>query len=57
MIPYYILDANNPVIHAFDYVGYGWAKYIIITGAIASLISCLYASMFAMVNLENRKIY
>ena len=56
MIPYYTLDVNNPVIHAFDYVGYDWAIYIIITGAISSLVSCLYASMFSMVNRENRKI-
>lgn len=48
MIPYYILDVNTPITQAFEYVGFSWAKYVVSIGAIASLASCLYASMFPM---------
>ena len=49
MIPYYILDVNTPITQAFDYVGFTWARYVVSIGAISSLASCLYASMFPMV--------
>lgn len=48
MIPYYIISPEIPLPQAFDYVGLSWAKYIISAGAIASLVTCLYASMFPM---------
>lgn len=48
MIPYYMLDVETPITQAFDYVGLNWAKYVVNVGAICSLASCLYASMFPM---------
>ncbi len=46
MIPYYILDPDIPMPQAFDYVGYNWAKNIVTIGAIISLVTCMYSSMF-----------
>jgi amino acid transporter len=37
MIPYYYLDADTALAHAFEYVGLDWAKYIVTTGAAISL--------------------
>jgi amino acid transporter len=48
MVPYYMLDPNVPVTQAFAYVGLNWAYYVVAIGAIASLATCLYASMFPM---------
>ena len=53
MIPYYVLDVETPITQAFDYVGFSWAKYVVSIGAIASLASCLYASM---VNIKKSHI-
>ena len=48
MIPYYIINPDIPIPQAFEYVGMGWARYFVSIGAIASLATCLYASMFPM---------
>lgn len=37
MIPYYLLDAETPLAHAFDYNGMEWAKYVVTSGATLSL--------------------
>ena len=48
MIPYYILDADAPIPHAFNYAQLYWLQYIVSIGAVVSLITCLYAGMFPM---------
>ncbi len=48
MILYYIINPDIPISQAFEYVGMGWARYFVLIGAIASLATCLYASMFSM---------
>lgn len=48
MIPYYILDPNTPMPQAFQYIGYNWATTIVSVGAIISLTTCMYSSMFPM---------
>lgn len=48
MIPYFLLNPDSPFESAFDYVNYGNLKYAITVGAIISIITCLYASMFPM---------
>jgi amino acid transporter len=47
-VPYYIIDQNIPIPFAFSYVGLEWTSYIVSAGAIVSLATCLYASMFPM---------
>lgn len=48
MIPFNIILPDIPIPQAFAYVGMHWAKYLVSIGAIASLATCLYASMFPM---------
>jgi amino acid transporter len=48
MMPYYALDQDQPFTMAFNYVGLNWATYVVNIGAIISLTTCLYASMFPM---------
>ncbi|CAF0949667.1 unnamed protein product, partial [Brachionus calyciflorus] len=48
MVPYFIIDPDTPLPHAFEYVHYEWAKYFVSFGAILSLCTCLYAGMFPM---------
>lgn len=48
MVPYYVFDPNSPLSEAFRYVGLNWASYVISIGAIISLCTSLYASMFPM---------
>ncbi|CAF1049949.1 unnamed protein product [Brachionus calyciflorus] len=48
MVPYYVFDLSAPLSEAFNYVGLNWAYYIVTIGAIISLITSLYASMFPM---------
>ena len=43
-----MIDSNAPFPSAFDYVGYDWAKYIVSIGAVISLSTCLYSSMFPL---------
>lgn len=48
MVPYYIFDMSAPLSEVFSYVKLEWAYYIVTTGAIISLATGLYASMFPM---------
>lgn len=48
MVPYYIFDKSAPLSEVFSYVGLEWAYYIVTIGAIISLATGLYASMFPM---------
>ena len=41
-------DAATPLPQAFEYVHYEWARYLVSAGAIISLATCLYASMFPL---------
>ena len=41
MIPYYLIDVNTVFSSAFAFVGYDWAKYIVIIGAMISLSTWL----------------
>lgn len=38
MVPYYLTDPYSGIMLAFQYVQYDWAKYIIASGAIISLL-------------------
>ena len=48
MVPYYVFDMNAPLSEAFRYVDVEWVSYVISVGAIISLATCLFASMFPM---------
>lgn len=48
MIPYYLVDKNEPYSSAFSYVGYDWAHYVVSVGATISLATCLYSGMFPL---------
>lgn len=48
MIPYYFIDPDTPLAHAFEYVELDWAKYAVTIGAITSLTTCLYSGIFPM---------
>jgi len=37
MVPFYLLDAETPLTHAFEYTHLDWAKHLVTTGAIMSL--------------------
>ncbi|RNA44732.1 high affinity cationic amino acid transporter 1 [Brachionus plicatilis] len=48
MVPYYVIDSDTPLPHAFEYANLDWAKKFVSFGAILSLGTCLYAGMFPM---------
>ncbi len=37
MVPYYLLDADTALAHAFEYNDMEWAKYVVTAGATLSL--------------------
>ena len=45
MLPYFLQDAGAPIPYIFEYVGWGWAAWVVRVGALMGLTARSVASM------------
>ncbi|CAK1551025.1 unnamed protein product [Leptosia nina] len=51
MVPYYMQDVTAAIAHAFSYVGWEWARWVVSVGAVFGISASLFGAMFPLPRL------